>query len=139
MWLLILKEYPSLPDVVASHFNAKGEPNGYGNKTFILIIPSVATLMYLVFFIVNRYPHLHNYMINITEDNALKNYRFSTRIVRIVGTLSMVLLAYITYQILEGVKDEVFSLGSMFIPIVIGISVLLPISIIIYFRRINKT
>jgi len=138
MWLYLLTEYPNLPDIVASHFNAKGEPNDYGSKTFILILPSIATLMYLGLFVLNRYPHLHNYMVNITENNALKNYRFSTRIVRIFSTLIMVLLAYITFQIVEGAKNQTFLLGSSFLPIVISVSILLPISIIIYFRKINK-
>ena len=139
MWLYLLTEYPNLPDTVASHFNANGEPNDYGSKTFILILPAVATLMYLVFFNVNRYPHLHNYFINITEENALKNYRFSTRIVRIAGMLTLILLAYITFQIVNGAKQETFSLGNWFLPVVIGTSVLLPIFVIIYFRMINKT
>lgn len=139
MWLYLLTEYLSLPDIVASHFDAKGEHTDYGSKTFILILPAVATLMYLVFSIVNRYPHLHNYFINITEENAFKNYRFSTRMVRIVGMLTIILLAYITFQIVNGAKKETFTLGNWFLPVVIGTSVLLPIFIIIYFRMINKT
>lgn len=139
LWLYLLTEYPNLPDIVASHFNAKGEPNDYGNKTFILIMPSVATLLYFVFFIVNRFPHLHNYFVNITEENALKNYRLSTRVLRIVGILSITLLAYLTYQIVNGIKYEFFTLGRWFLPIVIGASIILPIFIIIYFRKINNS
>ena len=77
-------------------------------------------------------------MVNITKDNALKNYRFSTKIVRIVNTLSMTMFAYITYQIIESAKGKVLSMGSWFLPIVIGVSLILPIGIIIYFRKINR-
>lgn len=138
MWLLIIKEYSNLPETIASHFNAKGEPDGYSNKIFIFLIPSMAIIMYLGLFILNRFPHVHNYMINITEDNALKNYRFSTKIVRVVNTLSMILFAYLTHHIIESAKSESISLGTWFLPIVLGISVILPIWIIIYFRKINK-
>jgi len=138
MWLYLYTEYPNLPDTVATHFNSNGEPNDYGSKLVILLLPSIATLMYMGLFMLNRFPHLHNYMVNITEENALKNYRFSTRIVRIVNMLSMIMLAYLTYQIVEGAKSNAFSLGTYFLPIVIGASVLLPLFIIIYFRKINK-
>ena len=139
MWLYLYLEYPNLPETVASHFNSKGEPNDYSSKSVILLLPSIATLMYSGLFILNRFPHLHNYMVNITEENALKNYRFSTRILRIVNMLSMIMLAYLTYQIVQSAKSSTFSLGTYFLPIVIGTSILLPIIIIIYYRKINKS
>lgn len=139
MWLYLLTEYPNLPETVASHFNIKGEPDAYNDKTFILLLPSIATLMYFGLFLLNRYPHIHNYMVNITPNNALKNYRFSTRIVRIVNTLSMIMFSYITFHIINSAKGKVLTLGNWFLPIVIGVSIILPIFIIIYFRKINKT
>ena len=138
MWLYLLTEYPNLPDTVASHFNIKGEPDGYNSKTFILILPSIATFMYFGLFLLNKYPHIHNYMVNITPDNALKNYRFSTRIVRIVNMLSMIMLAYITYHIIVSAKWKALTMSNWFFPIVIGVSIILPILIIIYFRKINR-
>jgi len=131
-------EYPSLPDTVASHFNSKGEPNEYNNKSIILLLPSIAVIIYTGLFLLNRFPHMHNYMINITEDNALKNYRFSTRIVRIVNTLCIIMFTYLTYQIVESAKRSSSSLGTWFLPVVIGTSILLPIFIFIYFKKINK-
>ena len=138
LWLYLFSEYSSLPDTIASHYNSAGEPNDYSNKTFIWILPSIATLLYVGLFILNRFPHLHNYMVNITEENALKNYRFSTRIVRITYTLCAALIAYITYHIIEGAKGEVLKLGSWFLPIVLGASILLPVIIFIFYRKINK-
>ena len=139
MWLFLITEYPNLPETVVSHFNLKGEPDGYKSKAFILILPSITTLMYFGLFILNRYPHIHNYMVNITEKNALKNYRFSTRIVRIVNMLSMVMFSYIVFQTITSAKGKVLTIGSWFLPIVIGVSIILPIFIIIYFRKINRT
>ena len=139
MWLYILTEYPSLPETVASHFNANGEPNDYSSKTFLLFIPLIATLLYLGLFILNRYPHLHNYLVNITEENAQKNYRFSTRIVRIVNMFCMGIFTYISYQIIESTKGQSFLIGTWFLPTIISVSVLLPIFVLIYFRKINKS
>ena len=81
---------------------------------------------------------MHNYMVNITEENALKNYRFSTRVVRLLNFLCVLLFAYIAYVIIENAKGSQMGLGSLFIPIVIGFSVLLPVVLIIYMKKINK-
>lgn len=131
-------EYTSLPESIPTHFNAKGEPDDYSNKTAIWLLPIIATVTYIGLFIINKYPHIHNYMVNITEENALKNYRFSTRIVRIVNLLTIVLFTYITYHIIQSAKGAQIELGSWFLPIVIGCSVILPIGILIYMKKQNK-
>jgi uncharacterized membrane protein len=131
-------EYTNLPESIPTHFNAKGEPDDYSNKTTIWLLPIIATVTYIGLFIINKYPHIHNYMVNITEENALKNYRFSTRIVRIVNLLTIVLFTYITYHIIQSAKGTQIELGSLFLPIVIGCSVILPIGILIYMKKLNK-
>jgi len=138
MWGYCIINYFKLPDTIATHFNAVGEPDGFGSKQTIWIIPIVTTVMYIGLFILNKYPHMHNYMINITEENALKNYRFSTRIVRVVNFLCVLLMTYITYMIVESAFGKQFNLGTWFVPIVIGVSIILPIIIFVYMRKLNK-
>ena len=138
MWFYVFNEYSSLPDTVASHFNAKGEADSFSNKSIIFIIPSIATFIYLLLFIVNKFPHLHNYMVNITSENAYKNYKFSTKMLRVVNFFCVVLMAYITYYIMEGAKGQETSLSPLFLPLVIGFSILLPVVILLYQRKLNK-
>ena len=138
MWFYCIVNYMELPDTIATHFNGAGEPDDYGSKQTVWIIPIIATVMYIGLFILNKYPHMHNYMINITEENALKNYRFSTRIVRVVNFLCVLLLTYITYVIIESAFGKQFNLGTWFVPVVIGVSIILPIIIFVYMRKMNK-
>jgi len=77
-------------------------------------------------------------MVNITEENALKNYRFSTRVVRVVNFLCVLLLAYITYMIIESAFGKQYNLGTWFVPLLIGFSIVFPIVLIIYMRKLNK-
>ena len=132
-------EYSSLPEIIPTHFDANGNADGFDNKSMLWLLPAIGLVMFVGLFILNKYPHLHNYMINITKENALKNYRFSTRIVRIVNFLCIVLFAYIQYIMISASKGETAALGSWFLPVVIGLSILLPIGILIYYRTLNKT
>ena len=138
MWAHVIMEYNSLPEIVASHFNAKGEADGYSNKRFIWFLPALACVIYIGLFILNRYPHLHNYMVNITKENALKHYKFSTRLLRIVNVLCCILFAYINYQIIEGAKKEHSELGIGFLVVIISFSLLLPVAVLVYQNRLNK-
>jgi len=138
MWLHLFLEFSSLPDSVPSHFNAKGEPDNYSHKSFLFFLPALSTVIYLSLFILNKYPHLHNYMVNITTKNAFKNYQFSSRVLRIVNFLCVLMFTYINYQIIVGAKENTSSLGMGFIITVLIASLLLPIILLIYQKKLNN-
>lgn len=133
-----LFSYSDLPETIPTHFNGKGIADGFGNKITLWILPGIALFTFIGLFFLNKYPHLHNYMVNITKENALKNYRFSTRILRLVNFLCVVLFAFIQYKMIQGTNQESVTLGRWFLPIVIGVSVILPILLIIYQNKMNS-
>lgn len=139
MWAYAIVEYTSLPDIIPTHFNSAGIADDYGSKSTIFIMPVIGSLVYLLLFVVNMYPHIHNYSVNITPENALKNYRFSTRFLRTVNVLMCLLFAYITYHIVESATPSETGIGSFFLPVIIGISVLLPVFGLYYQNKINRT
>lgn len=130
--------YPELRETIPIHFDGSGQADGFGNKSTLWLLPGIAIVLFLGLFILNRYPHLHNYMVNITPENALKNYTFSTRVLRIVNLLCAILFAFIQYKMIAGAQEKAAELGSWFLPIVIGTSVLLPIILIYYQNKLNK-
>ncbi len=127
-----------LPDTIPTHFNFNGEADAYGSKHTMWLLPAIGLVMFIGFNILNRFPHLHNYMVNITEENALKNYRFSTRILRFVLLFVMVLFIYIQYTIVSHVNNNGVAFGSWFVPIILLVSLILPIFIFIQNRKMNK-
>ena len=131
--------YGDLAATIPTHFNASGEADSFGDKLYIWLLPVLGILTFVLLFVLNKYPHFHNYSVNITEDNGLKNYRLSTRIIRFTNLFVAILFAYIQYMMVEHGKGNVINLGSWFTPTIIGISVILPIFIILYQRKINKT
>lgn len=139
MWAYAIVEYTSLPDIIPTHFNSAGIADDYGSKSTIFIIPIIGSLTYILLFALNLYPHIHNYSVNITSENALKNYRFSTRFLRTVNVLMCMLFAYITYHIVESATAEQNGIGTYFLPVIIGISVLLPVFGLYYQSKINRT
>ena len=127
-----------MPETIPTHFNFKGEADGFGSKHTMWLLPAIGIAMFVGFNILNRYPHIHNYMVNITEENALKNYRFSTRILRFVTLFTMILFAYIQYSIVSAANGNHSPIGPWFVTIVIGLSIALPIYIFIHTKKMNR-
>ena len=91
MWILVVINYFKSPETVAIHFNLSGKPDGYGSKLTNLLLPLIATIIYLGLTQLNKYPHVFNYMTKITEENAARQYTVATKMIRILKT-SIVLI-----------------------------------------------
>lgn len=134
-----IMNYVELPETIATHFNAKGEADGYGNKLTIWLLPGIALFIYVLMIVINKVPHMHNYMVNITEENALKNYRLSSRLVRFTNLFCLILFALITYEIIESAKGNEFNiLGIPFLIFTLVIPLLGIVFVYYYQRKINS-
>ena len=134
-----IMNYLELPETIATHFNAKGEADGYGNRPTIWLLPGIALFIYAMMLIINRVPHLHNYMVNITEENAIKNYRLSSRLVRFTNLFCLILFTLITYEIIESAKGNEFNiLGIPFLIFTLVIPLLGIVFVYYYQRKINS-
>ena len=138
MLIYTAMHFGELTDTIPTHFNASGEADGYNSKNFIWMLPLIAIFTFGLLFYLNRLPHLHNHMVNITEENALKNYRFSTRVLRFTNVFTMIIFATVQYTMVENGRGNPMNIGGWFLPAVIGFSIMLPIVIVIYNKKLNK-
>lgn len=58
-----------LPDRIPMHFNAAGQPDGWGSPEALLFFPIFATVLYLLMTIVSRFPSAFNYPVRVTAQN----------------------------------------------------------------------
>ena len=67
-WLLV--RYPSLPDTVASHFDASGQADDWGPRWSVLVLAVVMLLLSLGVAAPSTRPQWFNYPLEITERTA---------------------------------------------------------------------
>jgi uncharacterized membrane protein len=84
-FLHLIYVWDTLPEKVPLHFNATGAVDGWGGKVSIWILPIVASLLFVMMFIVAKFPHIFNYPVTITEKNAPKLYLESRRMIVIIN------------------------------------------------------
>ncbi|TKK69209.1 DUF1648 domain-containing protein [Ilyomonas limi] len=116
MWGLAIYYFFILPDTIPIHFDASGKPDGYGQKATIFILPFTALIIFIVMTLLNKYPYIFNYPVNITASNALKQYTYGTRIIRYLKTAIIVIFTIIllfTYLTATGKSN---GLSNWFLP-----------------------
>jgi uncharacterized membrane protein len=72
--LPIVQFWAVLPDRIPIHFGFSGQPDVWGDRVTIWILPAVAAIIFVVLTTVSRYPHTFNYPVRITEENARRQY-----------------------------------------------------------------
>ncbi len=103
--LLAIIFWPKLPDQIPTHFNTAGEPDGWGPRWVIWLLPITSMGLLGGLLGVIRYPWVANMPVPITEENAESQYRLVNRMLRILGvivSLTFLLLVTMTIQMAHG-------------------------------------
>ncbi len=121
LWLFVLINYSSLPDVIPVHFDGAGKVNGSGSRATILVFPIVASILLVSFTWLNKHPHIFNYPKAITPSNIVQQYTNATRMVRYFKFAIAFAFLLIAYLILEMIKAKSDSIGIWVLPMVLGL------------------
>lgn len=116
--IYIASVWSSLPSTIPTHFNAAGNPDGWGGKGSIWFLPVLSTFLFILFLFLSRVPHLHNYPMEITEENAEKMYRSSKNLLAVTGFEVCFFLAIAVWGIVQTAfgKD---GLGWWYVPLLL--------------------
>ncbi|MDR0392461.1 MAG: DUF1648 domain-containing protein [Planctomycetaceae bacterium] len=120
-------------EVVPTHYNAYGEADNYGSKHTLLILPGLNILIYVAFTILNKYPHLFNYPVAVTEQNATSLYRIAAKMVRYMKLLICLLFTFLIVSI-----SQKNGFNSVVYWILIAVIVLYPVFVIVKMIKIKN-
>ena len=121
LWIITLYNYTSLPESIPMHFNLAGKVDRYGDKSEILILPFVGTVLFFGMTILNKFPHIFNYLVEITTENALAQYQSATQMLRILKFVVILIFITITLLTIDVSKQNGNEINPWFVPALIGI------------------
>ena len=116
-WIFTIASYSNLPDTIPIHYNGAGKADGFGSKINILILPFIATILYVGITVANKFPHVFNYPTRITEENALRQYTNATRMMRYLKLALVVLFGLIAFKTIQSTRGQSAGLGIWFLPL----------------------
>ncbi len=122
IWILTILNYAHLPESIPTHFNASGQVDDYGNKGSILLLPAIGTLIFAGITFLVRIPHIFNYPVTITEENAERQYRNAARLMRYMKFIVVFTFLIIQFRTIETAEGVAEGLGRWFLPLAVGIT-----------------
>lgn len=117
IWTLVITYYQNLPDTIPIHYNVKGEADGFGNKSHMLMLPILATVLFAGMTILNKYPHIFNYPSSITQENAFSQYTNATRLIRFLKLIVVIIFGGIVFITLQHTNGDLNGIGTWFMPV----------------------
>jgi uncharacterized membrane protein len=124
MFCLAVFVYLKSPDIIPSHFNASGKPNGFSNKLVIFVLPLIGSVIYFTTKQLVKFPNLFNYAVTITKENAERQYELAIRTIRVLQLAMLIIFTIIilmTYLTIVGITDGP---GFWFLPFALCIGVI---------------
>jgi uncharacterized membrane protein len=118
-WGYTIYNFNKLPDIIATHFDISGKPNGFGSKLTIWLLPVIISFIYILIYVLNRNPQKFNYLTTITDQNAYKQYKLASRSLRIILFNITFLFAFITFKEIDGAYTKSSALEWWFIPLLL--------------------
>ncbi|WP_304517883.1 DUF1648 domain-containing protein [Cecembia rubra] len=109
--------YPELPDRIPKHYDATGQVTAYGGKGMLWVMPIIGLITYAGLFFINKVPHIFNYPTEITTENAERQYRIATRMIRTLNVIIVYTFLYTSYGTIQNAMGIQVGLGKAFIPI----------------------
>ncbi len=61
-----------LPDRIPTHFDAAGDPNGWGSPNMLWLLPVIGASLYLVITVISQFPTSFRYSVQVTEANRAR-------------------------------------------------------------------
>lgn len=115
--VLVGYAWARLPAVIPSHFNTSGQIDGYGSKNSLVVLVALILVFYLLLSLLARFPHIYNYIIEITEQNAEVQYKLSVRLMRFLKLEFVLIFSYIQFAMVSTALNHKFLLGMFFLPV----------------------
>lgn len=90
--------FPDLPERVPMHFNIKGIVDSWGHKGFIWVLPVIGMAVWGALTIMEKAPQHFDYLVEITKENAARQYKNAVLLISILKTEIMAYFVFTTWQ-----------------------------------------
>jgi uncharacterized membrane protein len=115
--IFLLLNYFNLPNRIPSHFGINGQPDGWGGKGSLIAIFIVNFIMYLFLTILGRFPHVYNYLCEITEENARFQYTNARTLMGLIKTELSIMFSYMLWVSILVALEKSKGLGIGYLPV----------------------
>jgi uncharacterized membrane protein len=111
--------WPSVPAMVPRHFGFDGTPDAWGERGGMLVLPIVGLVMYVSLSVLERFPHIYNYPVAVTNQNARELYTLGRRWLSVTKTILTASLGFAFYATVQTARGELRGLSQWYLPVLL--------------------
>jgi uncharacterized membrane protein len=146
LWVISINAYSSLPSRIPVHFDWKGAPNRWAEKTpfQFFALPGFATLLSVFMLIISRFPRLYNFpqkeeVNGWPIEKRQPVYAMLNKMMYWIGLLIAGMFLFIQIEIIQGAKSQNFTPANIWpMWILVAVIVVLPIYYLVRLSRLVK-
>lgn len=116
-WTYLIVSWARLPNKIPTHFDFSGRVDSWGGKGSLLIVPIFMAVLYIILTITSKFPESFNYMVNITEENARRQYQNARTSMAWLRAEITVMFLYLEWQGIQVAINKSTGLGLWFLPV----------------------
>jgi RsiW-degrading membrane proteinase PrsW (M82 family) len=124
VWILMFLSFSDLPEKIPLYYK-----KGNINKSEILILPMLSTIIFVGLSMLQKQPHIFRYPISITEENARRCYTDICKLIRFSKLIILLMFGVVIYKITESCQSSESMSNIWFLTLIL----ILVIILIIYF------
>jgi uncharacterized membrane protein len=126
LWVSVIYLIRILPDTIPVHFNFGGQPDNFGAKSTLILLPILASVLYVFLAFIKRMPAQLNYPVKQTPENKEKLHQLTIRLLSVLQVSIILLFGRIVLDVYLVSINKPISLYFGVMPF-IGLFIVLPV------------
>jgi len=110
-----------LPDPIPTHFNAAGQPDGYGSPAMLLVFPIIATVIYLLMTLVSRFPAAFNFPVRVTPFNRQRLEELALSMIAWLKAEVVIIFAWIENEAIAAARRPGHQFSPLPMPLLLAL------------------
>lgn len=106
-----------LPGRIPTHFDIYGNPNAWGSSRTLLLLPAVATGVYLLITVLASLPMRSRYPVRVTAENLPRLQELTRNMVCWIKVEMVCLFTYVQWSILQAARSNDWHMSPLMIPV----------------------
>jgi uncharacterized membrane protein len=108
----LLTEWPSLPNRVPMHYNFFGEVDKWGSKGIIFLHPIIGAVLWIGLTILEKFPHVYNYIVGLTEENLERQYKNGRIMANVIKNEILIYISYCNWEDIKAAYGHDIAFGT---------------------------
>ncbi|MCH8495931.1 MAG: hypothetical protein LAT57_09935 [Balneolales bacterium] len=126
--LYLFWHFGTLDSEVPLRYDSAGNVTSTGSPLAMFLLVGVSVFTYALLTIISKYPHVHNYPVEVTPENVEKLYKLSRTMLVWLKAICAALFTYIIYGSVEIAMGNATSMNSSIMYLLVAASLIVPIA-----------